>query len=55
MVMGDGIELPIDVFMAFILFVLLVLIGPGNRNEIYCLEIDLFLGVFKHLLALLFH
>lgn len=51
----DGIEFPVDVFLALGLFVLGPFFVLVDGEEIDGLDGNFLLSVFKHLLKLLFH
>ena len=51
----NGIEFPVDIFLALVLSVLGSLFVLVDGDEIDGLDRDFLLSVFKHLLMLLFH
>lgn len=51
----NGIEFPVDIFLALVLSVLGSLFVLVDGDEIDGLDGDFLLSVFKHLLKLLFH
>ena len=51
----NGIEFPVDIFLALVLSVLGSLFVLVDGDEIDGLDRDFLLSVFKHLLKLLFH
>ena len=51
----DGIEFPVDIFLALGLFILGSFFVLVDGDEIDGLDRDFLLSVFKHLLKLLFH
>lgn len=53
--MLNGIEFPVDIFLALVLSVLGSLFVLVDGDEIDGLDRDFLLSVFKHLLKLLFH